>query len=110
MCIYLFIRKSILVLVFLAILLTGCSRKNVTSIYNDNDKISSSSNSFNLDVEEQTIEGEKFVGIINKLEGMDTIWTYKSDEDKDLEMTYLLNVGTGKVKLVLISPVQLAKL
>lgn len=97
-------KKNKFIIMFLAMLLTGCSLKNVSSIYNDNDKISGNYNTFNIDIEEQRIDGEKFVGIINKIEGMDTIWTYESEEDRNLDMTYLLNVETGKVKLVLISP------
>ncbi len=98
------IKKGAVVLVFLSVLLFGCSRKDVSLIYNDNDKISSNYNTFNIDVKEQKIYGEKFVGIINKIEGMDTIWTYESEEDSKLDITYLLNVGKGKVKFVLISP------
>ena len=76
----------------------------MTSIYNDNEKISSNTNSFNLDIEKQNIEGQKFNGVIKKIEGMDTIWTYESDKNMELDMTYLLNVISGKVKLVLIAP------
>lgn len=97
-------KKNRFILLLLSMLLTGCSGKSATTIYSDNDKISSSSNSFNLDIENQAIDGEQISGSINKMEGMDTIWTYESDEDKELDITYLLNVGTGKFKLVLISP------
>ena len=96
--------KNRFVLIFLAFLLTGCSGKNVALIYDDDNIISSNSNNFNLDIEEQRIDGEKFLAIINKMEGMDTIWSYESDEDKELDIKYLLNVNSGKFKLVLISP------
>ncbi|WP_308780268.1 hypothetical protein [uncultured Clostridium sp.] len=39
----------------------------------------------------------------NKIEGLDIIWTYEADKDMELDMKYLLNVTSGKVKLVLIS-------
>lgn len=35
---------------------------------------------------------------------MDTVWSYESEEDKLLDITYLINVTSGKLKLVLISP------
>ncbi|MBE6052920.1 MAG: 50S ribosomal protein L7ae [Clostridium sartagoforme] len=98
------IKKNGVILFLLAILLTGCSGKNVSLIYSDNNKISSSADTFNIDIKEQKIDGEKFVGIIKKIEGIDTIWTYEAEEDKKLDMKYLLNVRKGKVKLVLISP------
>lgn len=95
--------KYIVAIIVFAIVLGGCSKNHITSIYSDNEKISSNTNSFNLDIEQQNIEGQKFNGVIKKIEGMDTIWTYESDKDMELDMTYLLNVISGKVKLVLIS-------
>lgn len=88
-----------------SMLLIGCSKNYMmTSIYDNDEKISSTTNSFNLNIEEQSIEGQQYRGHIEKIEGMDTIWTYESDEDKELDMTYLINVTSGKLKLVLISP------
>lgn len=96
--------KYVVVFIVLAMLLGGCSKNHMTSIYNDNEKISSNTNSFNIDVEKQNIEGQEFNGVIKKIEGMDTIWTYESDKDIEVDMTYLLNVTSGKLKLVLIAP------
>lgn len=97
-------RKYVGILVLVAMLATGCSNNYITSIYNSDDKISSSTNSYNLDGVAQSIEGEKFVGQVEKFEGMDTIWTYEATEDMELEIKYLLNAMKGSVKLVLISP------
>ncbi|MGL5675989.1 MAG: hypothetical protein ACRDDX_06230 [Cellulosilyticaceae bacterium] len=97
-------RKYTGILLLVAMLVTGCSNNYMTSIYNSDDKISSSTNSYNLDGVTQTIEGEKFIGEVEKLEGMDTIWSYEATEDMELEITYLLNAIKGRVKLVLISP------
>lgn len=96
--------KHVVVFMVLAMILGGCSKNYMTSIYNDNEKISSNTNSFNLDIEKQNIEGQEFSGSIKKIEGMDTIWIYESDKDIELDMTYLLNVTSGKLKLVLITP------
>jgi len=96
--------KYVMIFIVLSMVLVGCSKNYMASIYNDNEKISSDANSFNLDVDKQSIDGQKFKGVIKKIEGMDTIWTYESDKDMELDMTYLLNVVSGKLKLVLISP------
>ena len=96
--------KYIMIFIVLSMVLVGCSKNYMASIYNDNEKISSDANSFNLDVDKQSIDGKKSKGVIKKIEGMDTIWTYESDKDMELDMTYLLNVVSGKLKLVLISP------
>lgn len=94
----------IIVIIMISMLLIGCSNNYMTSIYDNNEKISSDANSFNLDINEQSIEGQQFKAQIKKIEGMDTIWSYESDEDKILDITYLINVKSGKLKLVLISP------
>ncbi|SFJ21878.1 hypothetical protein SAMN02910355_1608 [Terrisporobacter glycolicus] len=96
--------KYVMIFIVLSMVLVGCSKNYITYIYNDNEKISSNTNSFNLDVDKQSIDGQEFKGVIKKIEGMDTIWTYESDKDIELDMTYLLNVVSGKLKLVLISP------
>lgn len=38
------------------------------------------------------------------MEGMDTIWVFDASEDTLLDITYTLNVTSGKIKLVLINP------
>ena len=38
------------------------------------------------------------------MEGMDTIWVFDAEEDKSLDITYTMNVSSGKMKLVLINP------
>lgn len=96
--------KYVMIFIVLSIVLVGCSKNHIDSVYNDNEKISSNTNSFNLDVDKQSIDGQEFKGVIKKIEGMDTIWTYESNKDMELDMTYLLNVASGKLKLVLISP------
>lgn len=105
-------KKYVVILILLSVLLIGCSKNSITSIYDnymtsiydDNEKISSTTNSYSLNGIQQSIKGQQFKGHIKKIEGMDTIWTYESDEDKELDMIYLINVTRGKLKLVLISP------
>ena len=94
--------KHIGILFLVAILITSCI--DIASIYDSDKQISSTSNVYNLVNITQAIEGEKFIGEIEKFEGMYTIWSYEATEDMELEITYLLNASKGKVKLVLISP------
>ena len=40
----------------------------------------------------------------SKMTGMDTIWTYNTDEDATLQMYYTFQVTKGRAKLILINP------
>ena len=82
-------------------LVTGCASNAMTAIYNNDKKIA---NTYNLNSVEQTIYDGHFTANVDKMEGMDTIWFLDAKEDKELEMTYTLNVISGKAKLVLINP------
>lgn len=88
----------------IAFILLGCKGNPALSVYDDEAKISSETNSYNLDEAEQNIDSHNFVGNIGKFEGMDTIWYYESDKDTQIDMKYKIKVTSGKVKLVLISP------
>ena len=95
-------KKGICIL-FIFLLLTGCSSNYMSSLYNNEKEIASDNNSYNLINPEQTIDSQTFSGNA-EFEGMDTIWTYEAADDMDIDMTYLLKLESGKVKLVLISP------
>lgn len=84
-------------------LMTGCANPMV-AIYNNDKKIAGSTNSYNLNNCEQTTEVGHFTASVEKMEGMDTIWVFDAEEDTLLDITYTLNVTSGKMKLVLINP------
>lgn len=86
--------------VFITLLLTGCS---MNYLYSNDKKISSYTNSFNLNKAEQTIEDQEYIGEL-EFEGMDTVWIYNAEQDMDIEVSYLLSVSEGKAKLVFIGP------
>lgn len=90
-------------MVTLTLVLTGCSSGKISSIYNDDKEIASVNNSYNLNDSEQQIDNQKFTGTV-EFEGMDTIWKFDSENDVEIDMTYLLKISQGKAKLVLISP------
>lgn len=92
-------KKALAVVFIMMLVLTGCS---MGSIYSNEKKIASDNNSYNLDVKEQKIDGNKFTGNI-EFEGMDTIWKYQAEEDSLIDITYLIKLTAGKAKLVLIS-------
>ena len=95
--------KKIFGAVWIAVcLVTGCASNPMTSVYNNDEKIASDTNSYNLNNFRSTTENGHFTASAEKMEGMDTIWTFKAEEDIDLDMTYTLNVYSGKAKLVLI--------
>ncbi|GAA4653148.1 hypothetical protein GCM10023142_02860 [Anaerocolumna aminovalerica] len=96
-------KKLVSIVAIALLVLTGCTSNLMNSIYNNEEKITSDTNSYNLNEAEQKIEEQKFSGTI-EFEGMDTIWTFNSEEDTEIDMTYLFKVSRGKAKLVLISP------
>lgn len=96
--------KSLILAVLLMGCLTACASNPMTAVYNDDAKIASQSNTYNLINCEQDIEGQNYKANIEKIEGMDTVWTYEATEDETVELTYFVSVYSGKVKLVLIAP------
>lgn len=91
--------KKIAVALVSVCVLTGCT---VSSIYSNEDKIISGTNTFNLSEEEQTIEGQKFIAEV-QFGGMDTIWICEAGADYEVDIDYSLDLSEGKAKLVLIS-------
>lgn len=85
-------------------LMSGCTPNPMVAVYDNDIKIASSTNSYNLINYEQTTEDGHFTANVEKMEGMDTIWVFDTEEDTSLDIAYTLNVYSGKVKLVLINP------
>lgn len=85
-------------------LLTGCASNPMAAVYDNNAKIASHTNSYNLTNFEQAAENGRFTASAEKMEGMDTIWVFDAKEDAALDISYTLNVSSGRLKLVLINP------
>lgn len=98
------VRKWIGVLLITACLIAGCGMNPMLAVYDDNVKIASDSNTYNLINYEQVQEDLHFTASVEKMEGMDTVWVFDAEEDTIVDITYLLNVSSGKMKLVLINP------
>lgn len=98
------VRKWIGALLITACLIAGCGMNPMLAVYDDNVKIASHSNTYNLINYEQVQEDLHFTASVEKMEGMDTVWVFDAEEDTIVDITYLLNVSSGKMKLVLINP------
>lgn len=92
---------TVLAVVFL---ITGCVDSSRFDVYDDDQKIASTSNSFNLTNVYQASEDGHFTASVEKMKGMDTLWSIDAEEGITLDITYTLNVSSGKAKLVLINP------
>lgn len=84
--------------------ITGCGRNPMLAVYDDDAKIASSTNTYNLINYEQVQSDLHFTASVEKMEGMDTIWVFDAEKDTAVDITYKLNVSSGKMKLVLINP------
>ena len=96
-------RKMIVGTLLVVFLLSGCSNA-MADIYDNESKITSDTNSFNLDGIEQEIEGNSYNATIEKMEGMDTVWTLDTEEETTVDISYDITLYNGKVKVVLVSP------
>ena len=96
-------RKMIVGTLLVVFLLSGCSNA-MADIYDNESKITSDTNSFNLDGIEQEIEGNSYNATIEKMEGMDTVWTLDTEEETTVDISYDITLYNGKVKVVLIYP------
>ena len=85
-------------------LITGCAANPMVAVYDNDQRIASDTNTYNLDKVDQTTEDGHFTASVEKMEGMDTIGVFDAEEDTSLDITYTLNVSSGKMKLVLINP------
>ena len=87
-----------------AVLISGCVMNTGARVYDSDRAIASSSNSYNLSNYTGGQNGNTVSGTAEKLEGMDTVWRYEADEEKEVTMSWKLNVSSGKAKFVLIDP------
>lgn len=82
----------------------GCGTNPMLAIYDNDMKIASDTNSYSLTNVEQVHSDLHFTASVGKMEGMDTVWGFDAEEDTAVDITYQLNVSSGRVKLVLINP------
>lgn len=85
-----------------ACILAGCGTNPMLAIYDNDAKIASNTNTYSLTNVEQVHSDLHFTASVGKMEGMDTVWVFDAEEDTAVDITYQLNVSSGKAKLVLI--------
>ena len=96
-------RKMIVGTLLVVFLLSGCSNA-MADIYDNESKITSDTNSFNLDGIKQEINGNSYNATVEKMEGMDTIWTMDVEEETTVDIEYDITLYNGKIKVALIYP------
>lgn len=82
------------------IAIAGCGVNPMLSIYDDDAKIASASNTCSIMNCEQVQSDLHCTASVGKMEGMDTIWVLDAEEDTAVDITYRINVSSGKMKLV----------
>lgn len=89
--------KIILYAVLIAVyLMAGCVLHSMTAIYENDQMIASSTNSYSLINIEQLSEERHFTASVEKMEGMDTIWDFNAEENMPLDVTYTLKLFPEK--------------
>lgn len=74
----------------------------MAQIYDDPEKLANNFSSYRMEDAEQTVDGLCMSGTFQKLNGMVLFWTYEPKEDTVADLTFLLKVSAGKVKLILV--------
>lgn len=85
-------------------MIVGCGVNPMLSIYDDDTRIASTLNTYNIMNCEQVQSDLHFAASVGKMEGMDTVWVFDAEEDTAVDITYRINVSSGKMKLVWIDP------
>lgn len=86
------------------LLLSGCVMNTGARVYDNERALAGDSNSYNLTNYSGSQSDQTVSGSAEKLEGMDTIWEFDTDEEKEVNISYSLTVTAGKAKLIYVSP------
>ena len=97
-------KKLFAVVLTTVCLMIGCASNPMVAVYDNDAKIASNTNTYNLINYEQSLEDGHFIANVEKMESMDTIWVFDVKEDMTLDIIYTLNVSSGSAKIVLINP------
>ena len=98
------IRRNIIGMILICTLFAGCASNPMVAIYDNSERIASNTNTFNLDAVDQEISDGKMSASVERMEGMDTIWSFSSEENIEVDIIYNISVYSGKLKMVFISP------
>lgn len=87
-----------------AVLISGCTLNTGARVYDNERALAGKSNSYNLVNYSGSMSDNTVSGSAEKLEGMDTIWEFNTDEPTEVNISCNLTVTSGKAKLVYIDP------
>lgn len=97
-------KKLGIIFLCVVILLTGCASSDASSVYDNDRKIASQSNTYNKVNYEMSENNGTITLSCEVFEGMDTIWSYTASKDMEVDIRYSLKAERGKTKLVQILP------
>ena len=97
-------KKIKIIILLVALLLIGCGQQTQHKVYDDDKQIEGEGNSFSLRNYKQNKNGDRLYVNVGFMDGMDTIWEYDVNSESTVDIGYDLNLTSGKVKLVLITP------
>ena len=87
-----------------AMLISGCALNTGARVYDNERALAGKYNSYNLINYSSSLSDNTVSGSAEKLEGMDTIWRFDTDEPAEVNISYNLTVTSGKAKLVYVDP------
>lgn len=97
-------RKLIAFCTLFVLLCSGCSNKKGNSIYHDTTQLTSLTNAYSIDEQQQKQDckdGSLFCSVV--FDGMDTLWDFNAEKDCTVDAYFRLEVTKGKAKLILIT-------
>ena len=97
-------KKIKIIILLVALLLIGCGQQTQHNVYDDDKQIEGEGNSFSLRNYNQNKNGDRLYVNVGFMDGMDTIWEYDVNSESTVDIGYDLNLTSGRVKLVLITP------
>lgn len=87
-----------------SLLTTGCIMNSGDRVYDSEKELAGNYSSYNLTQSASSVSDNSLTGAALKMEGMGTVWRFDAEEETEVTITYMLDVSSGKAKLVLISP------
>lgn len=92
-------KVSFILVVLLCVFLTGCNNEFAKEDYNSDAAIANTSDHYAKESSVFNQYGEKYVLMVSKFDGRETLWsdTFRTDRDMDIEFSLRLSNGQAKV-------------
>ena len=96
--------RGLIAAAVLAVGLSACAAPSAAAVYEKESLIAKDSNNYSVVNPEQSVEDGTYAVTVERFEGVDTIWSYETQQAEETELTYQLAVKSGRAKLVLVAP------